>query len=74
MHALREPVSAFAIYAALLDDQDLNAEARRSVDAMLTNVEHMAKALAAITRAFGLELGDSTPLGILTKNREQLGR
>jgi hypothetical protein len=32
------------------------------------NVEHMTKALAAITKAFGLEIGDATPLALLSQN------
>ena len=69
LHALREPVGAFAIYIALLDDEDLSAGARSHVDAMLVNVEHMMKALTAITSAFSLEVGDSTPLALLSKQR-----
>ncbi len=30
VHSLREPVGAFAIHIELLDDQDLNASARRT--------------------------------------------
>ena len=71
LHALREPVSAFAIHVALIDDRDLNEDARSSLDAMLTQVEHMTKALAAITKAFGLELDDSTPLAMLSRTRER---
>jgi hypothetical protein len=67
LHGLREPVSAFAIHVSLLDDTQLDASARRSVDAMLANVEHMTKAFTAITKAFGLEV-DDTPLAMLSEN------
>jgi hypothetical protein len=68
LHALREPVGAFAINVALLDDEALNEAARQRMNAMLSNVERMAKALAAITQAFGLEVGDSTPLSLINGN------
>ena len=65
LHALREPVGAFAINVALLDDEALNEAERQKINAMLSNVERMTKALAAITKAFGLEVGDSTPLSLI---------
>jgi hypothetical protein len=68
LHALREPVGAFAINVALLDDEALNEAARQNVNAMLSNVQHMTKALAAITKAFRLEVGDATPLAIPSQN------
>jgi hypothetical protein len=69
LHALREPVGAFAIYVSLLDDEELTERARHHLDAMLVSVEHMTAALAAITSRFGLELGDSTPLAMLNQDR-----
>ena len=68
MHALREPVGAFAINAAMLDDETLDETAREKLNAMLSNVERMTKALAAITKAFGLEVGDTTPLSLINGN------
>ena len=72
LHALREPVGAFAINVALLDDEALNEAARQRMNAMLSNVERMAKALAAITKAFGLDVGDSTPLSLINGNGRPL--
>ena len=69
LHALREPVSAFSIYLSLLDNGDLGASRRPHLDAMHANVEHMSKALAEITSAFGLEVGGSTPLAVLSEDR-----
>jgi hypothetical protein len=69
LHALREPVGAFAIHVSLLDDEELSARAQHHLDAMLISVERMTAALAAITSRFGLELGDSTPLAILNQDR-----
>jgi hypothetical protein len=69
LHALREPVGAFAIYVSLLDDEELSARAQHHLDAMLVSIERMTAALAAITSRFGLELGDSTPLAILNHDR-----
>ena len=68
LHALREPVGAFAINVALLDDETLNEAAREKMNVMLSNVERMTKAMAAITKAFGLEAGDSTPLSLIHGN------
>jgi len=65
VHALREPIGAFVIHASLIEDDDLNDEAREHVRALLSNVERMVGALAAITSRFGLELGDSTPLALI---------
>jgi hypothetical protein len=68
LHALREPVGAFAINVALLDDQALNEAERQKMNAMISNIERMTNALAAITKAFGLEVGDSTPLPLINGN------
>jgi hypothetical protein len=68
LHALREPVGAFAINVALLDDEALEPAARQRLNAMISNVERMTNALAAITKAFRLEVGDSTPLPLINGN------
>ena len=68
LHDLREPVGAFAINVALLDGEALNEAARQKMNAMLSNVERMSKALAALTKAFGLEAGDSTHLPLIKGN------
>jgi|SoiMethySBSTD1v2_1073268.scaffolds.fasta_scaffold1080010_1 hypothetical protein len=57
MHALREPVSAFAINLSLLKNDDLSQEARTRVDAMRRSVERMNEALSELTEKFGLEVG-----------------
>jgi hypothetical protein len=67
VHALREPVGAFMIYLSLLDDHEFDGEARQHLKAMLEDVSRMSDALAEITRRFGLELGDSTPLAMIAR-------
>ena len=69
MHAMREAVGAFVIRVALLEDQDLSESARTTRDAMLHDVERMARALCAMTDAFGLEMDGSTPLAMLNSRR-----
>jgi hypothetical protein len=65
MHAMREAVGAFVIRVALLEDRDLSESARTTRDEMLHDVERMTRALRAMTEAFGLERGPSTPLSML---------
>ena len=64
MHALREPVGAFAIHLALLDDEQVSDSEREHLAAMLRSVERMTAALTDITKAFGLEV--STPLSLVS--------
>lgn len=66
VHALREPIGAFVIHASLIEDEQLSDTAREHLIAMLSNVERMVGALAEITSRFGLELGDATPLAMIT--------
>jgi len=68
VHALREPVGAFSIHLTLLDDGKLSENGHKQLDAMLGNVERMAAALSDITKAFGLETVNSTPLAILSRD------
>jgi len=68
LHALREPVGAFAIKLALLDDEQLSDDARRCINQMLSEVERMAEAISAISSHFRLEVGDATPLAIISQN------
>ena len=65
MHALREAVGAFVIRVAMLEDEDLSERGRTTRDAMLSDVERMARALRAMTDAFDLEQTGSTPLALL---------
>jgi hypothetical protein len=62
MHALREPVGAFAINLSLLADDDLNGQARKRVATMKTNVRRMTEALSEIAAAFDLELEIEAPV------------
>lgn len=74
MHALREPLGTVAIRLALLDDEAVSDAAREHLEAMLTSVHRMMKALSAITELFGLEAGSATPLAILTDQRRPVTR
>ena len=69
LHAMREAVGAFVIRVALLEDQDLSESGRTTRDAMLHDVERMARALRAMTDAFGLEMHGATPLAMLNPRR-----
>ena len=69
LHALREPMGAFFIHLALLDDEPLSENGRERLDAMFGNVERMAAALGEITARFGLEVGEATPLAIVNSDR-----
>jgi hypothetical protein len=72
---MREPVGTLLIYLSMLDDEDMSDEARRHLDVMLTSVTRMTEALAAMTKRFELELGDSTPLAIIShEDRRPHGR
>ena len=68
MHALREPVGAFVIRIALLDDEKLSDDARDHINAMLVSVQKMMRALTEMTARFGLDAGETTPLAILSSD------
>src|SRR5688572_23738825 len=67
VHALREPVGAFAIRASLLDDQPLTVDGRQQLEAMIADVKRMADALARITARFQLEVGGSLPVPMVSQ-------
>ena len=62
MHALREPVGAFAINLSLLKDDDLSGTARTRVDAMAKNVQRMTEVLAELTAKLQLEVDSENSL------------
>jgi signal transduction histidine kinase len=69
IHALREPVGSFVIRLALLDDEELSDDAQEHIDAMLSSVQRMIRALTEMTSRFELDRGESTPLAILSDER-----
>lgn len=70
VHALREPLGSLVIRLALLDDEIHTDAGQQHIDSMLASVQRMVAALAEITATLCLELGDSTPLAILSKHPE----
>jgi len=74
LHELREPVGAFVIYLALLDDEEVGKEARKHLDSMRTNVQRMVGAIADIASGFGLEGdGNSAPVRVTGHDRRPHG-
>jgi hypothetical protein len=71
LHELREPMGAFVIYLALLDDEPLSEDGKRHLDTMLGNVQRMVATIGKIASSFGLE--KSTPLAILSADRSAHG-
>jgi signal transduction histidine kinase len=69
LHDLREPLGAFVIYLALLDDEKLSDDGRKHLESMLGSVQRMVTAVGEIASSFGLEPGKSTPLAILNQDR-----
>jgi hypothetical protein len=66
LHDLREPIGAFVIYLALLDDEELSSDGRKHLEAMLRNVERMVASIDVVASTFGLER--STPLALVSQH------
>jgi signal transduction histidine kinase len=69
LHDLREPIGAFIIYLSLLENEELSADGRRHVEAMVRNARRLAKMIGDITEALGFEGNGSTSNAILSEKR-----
>ena len=69
LHDLREPIGAFIIYLSLLENEELSADGRRHLEAMVRNARRMAKMIGDFAEALGLEGDGSGPHAIVSEHR-----